>query len=413
MRRKIIFLLFVLFFTFSMNVYATSDMPTLGELKQSLQDKLNEKKETESKTAEAKAEIAKKEAAVKQVEQEIHESESEVEKLTAEIADSNKEIERLTVEVNKTLAYLQQMKSSNAYLEYVTGAKTVTDMLMRVAAVEQTSKAIEDVMQNMRDEIKKNETLKEEEKKKQQELNSKAIEYKKVIEARYGDIKSYDKYALDIDNQIKSLQTKVADAEKKCALYAPSKGDKAVISVDCVKPPDPPKPNGGITYVENGEWLKPLTYGMITSEVGYRWGSYHNAIDIGGNAEGTPVYAAAAGVVSGKISRYYCGGNMLYIDVLVNGKAYTTYYYHLLSFNVNIGDSVTQNTIIGYVGGGRQTSASYGGYDTCTTGAHLHFGVANGFYNGYSVSRSNVIIPPGFPNSYGWRFYSRYDMYKG
>ena len=72
MRRKIIFLLFVLFFTFSMNVYATSDMPTLGELKQSLQDKLNEKKETESKTAEAKAEIAKKEAAVKQVEQEIH-----------------------------------------------------------------------------------------------------------------------------------------------------------------------------------------------------------------------------------------------------------------------------------------------------------------------------------------------------
>ena len=26
-----------------MNVYATSDMPTLGELKQSLQDKLNEK----------------------------------------------------------------------------------------------------------------------------------------------------------------------------------------------------------------------------------------------------------------------------------------------------------------------------------------------------------------------------------
>ena len=148
-----------------MNVYATSDMPTLGELKQSLQDKLNEKKETESKTAEAKAEIAKKEAAVKQVEQEIHESESEVEKLTAEIADSNKEIERLTVEVNKTLAYLQQMKSSNAYLEYVTGAKTVTDMLMRVAAVEQTSKAIEDVMQNMRDEIKKNEALKEEEKK--------------------------------------------------------------------------------------------------------------------------------------------------------------------------------------------------------------------------------------------------------
>ena len=145
--------------------------------------------------------------------------------------------------------------------------------------------------------------------------------------------------------------------------------------------------------------------------MGYRWGSYHNALDIGGNSEGTPVYAAAAGVVSGKIYRYSCGGNMLYIDVNVGGQAYTTYYYHLLDFNVEIGDVVDQNTVIGWVGGGPSTSSAYGGYDNCTTGAHLHFGVARGYYNGYSVSRSNVITPPGFPNTYGWSFYSRYDMY--
>ena len=93
------------------------------------------------------------------------------------------------------------------------------------------------------------------------------------------------------------------------------------------------------------------------------------------------------------------------------GSGYTTYYYHLLDFNVEIGDVVDQNTIIGWVGGGASTSSAYGGYDNCTTGAHLHFGVARGYYNGYSVSRSNVITPPGFPNTYGWSFYSRYDMY--
>ena len=93
------------------------------------------------------------------------------------------------------------------------------------------------------------------------------------------------------------------------------------------------------------------------------------------------------------------------------GKKYTTSYFHLLKFgegiNVNTKNKVvTTNTVIGYVGG-YSTSTAHGGYDSCTTGAHLHFGVANGFYNGYSVPRSNIITPPGFPNRYGWRFTSR------
>ena len=77
---------------------------------------------------------------------------------------------------------------------------------------------------------------------------------------------------------------------------------------------------------------------------------------------------------------------------------------------MNLGDVVTQDTIIGYVGG-YSTGKNHGGYDSCTTGAHLHFGVAKGYYNGYSISKNNVITPPGFSNTYGWRFYSRYDMY--
>ena len=103
---------------------------------------------------------------------------------------------------------------------------------------------------------------------------------------------------------------------------------------------------------------------------------------------------------------------MLYVDVMVNGVAYTTYYYHLLRFNVNVGDVVSQGTILGWVGGW-STSTAHGGYDYCTTGAHLHFGVAKGFYNGYSIPRNNVITPPGFPNQYGWRYNSRTDMYGG
>ena len=89
---------------------------------------------------------------------------------------------------------------------------------------------------------------------------------------------------------------------------------------------------------------------------------------------------------------------------------YTTYYLHLLKYNVKVGDIVTQNTVIGYVGG-YSTSKAHGGYDGCTTGAHLHYGVQSGWYSGY-VKTANVLIPPpGMKNSVGWRFNSRTDLY--
>ncbi len=393
-------------------VSASEEQPTLGELKAQYQAKLDEKASYEAMSEEAKKEIEEKEAAIREVEEDMHASEAEMERIQASIDASNQEIEKLTEDAKNVLLYLQQMQGENAYVEYVSGASSMTDLITRIAAVEQISGSIQTTMDNLKKEIEHNEQLKVEEENKQKELEEQAQEYKRVIEARYNDIANYDKYALDIDTQIESLKTKLDSAIKNCELYASDKGDDAIVSVDCVKPPENNNSFGGSgNFVTNDSWLKPLTYGVITSEVGYRWGSYHNALDIGGNAEGTPVYAAAAGVVSGKVERYYCGGNMLYIDVVVNGQAYTTYYYHLLSFAVDIGDVVDQNTIIGYVGGGPSTSSAYGGYDTCTTGAHLHFGVATGFYNGYSVSRSNVITPPGFPNAYGWRFTSRYDMY--
>ena len=421
-----------IFLFLSAPVVHASSQQTLGELKQEYQNKLNEKAQNDNKTQAAKDEIARNEAAVKQAEADIHAAEAEQQKVEQDIEESNrkieesnrkieesqKKIEELKNEVQSLLLYLQQMRSENAYVEYVSGASTMTDMIMRIATIEQVTdyiqgnidaldaeiKALEEEVRALEVEKKRNEELKEELIEKQKKLEAQAAIYRNTIQARYNDLAGYDKYALDINTQVKSLKTKLDAAEKNCAKYAADKGDSAIISIDCVE-----KING---IVNNGGWLKPLNSGIITSEVAYRWGSYHNALDIGGNAEGTPVYAAAAGVVSGRIDRYSCGGNMLYIDVTVNGQAYTTYYYHLLRFNVNVGDVVTQDTIIGYVGG-YTTAKSYGGYDNCTTGPHLHFGVARGFYNGYSISSSSVIVPPGFPNQYMWRFYSRDQMYLG
>ncbi len=416
MRKNILMVLcFLCFFLLGSISVSAEDAKTLGDLRRIYNNLLEEKQKNDSLTAEAKAEIARKEAAIKQAEADIHQAEEDMEIAQANIDESNLKIEesrqkidKLTKEVEKVLLYLQQMQGQNAYVEYVSGASTMTDLITRIAAVEQVSdhiqntmKALEEEVHSLEAEVKRNEELKIELNNKKILLEKQSLEYKSIIAANFSKIGEYNKYALDINTQIKTAKQSLDSYVARCSEVVGRTDDDVLLS-SCSRAPI------------NTGWLKPLRSGIIMSEVGARWGSYHNALDIGGPSpfEGTPVYAAAAGVVSGRVERYSCGGNMLYIDVVVGGKEYVTYYYHLLRFNVNVGDVVDQNTVIGWVGG-YSTATSHGGYDSCTTGAHLHFGVANGFYNGYSPGSSRAIIPPGFPNRYGWRFSSREQMYVG
>jgi murein DD-endopeptidase MepM/ murein hydrolase activator NlpD len=97
----------------------------------------------------------------------------------------------------------------------------------------------------------------------------------------------------------------------------------------------------------------------ITSPFGPRWGRMHEGIDLGAPS-GTPIHAAAAGVV------VYCGwmegyGNLTVID---HGGGIATAYGHQSSIAVGCNQQVAQGQVIGYVG---STGHS--------TGPHLHFEV--------------------------------------
>lgn len=109
--------------------------------------------------------------------------------------------------------------------------------------------------------------------------------------------------------------------------------------------------SGSISGLSN-----PLS-GPINSYYGYRWGGFHNGVDIGGDT-GEP-YAAAA---SGKVISAGWAGGYGYMILIDHGNGVETRYAHSSRLAVSAGQNVKKGQIIGYVG-------STGN----ATGPHLHF----------------------------------------
>ncbi|WP_246456439.1 M23 family metallopeptidase [Nocardioides mesophilus] len=134
-------------------------------------------------------------------------------------------------------------------------------------------------------------------------------------------------------------------------------------------------------YGGSGELLRPVP-GPVTSPFGWRthpiygYRSLHDGIDFGA-ACGTPIEAAASGVV---IEKYFqtAYGNRVVIDHGIHrGVSIATISNHLSSYAVSVGDHVRRGQVIGYVG---TTGWS--------TGCHLHWTVLQ---NGSPVDPANWI----------------------
>ena len=109
------------------------------------------------------------------------------------------------------------------------------------------------------------------------------------------------------------------------------------------------------------------SYGSITTRYGEPdpWGRGHNGTDFAAGG-GTPIYAAADGVVSVAAS-HYSYGNYVQIShgTADDGNNYSTLYAHMRNYVVSVGQTVAKGDLIGYVGNTGQVSGKYGGY-------HLH-----------------------------------------
>jgi murein DD-endopeptidase MepM/ murein hydrolase activator NlpD len=123
-------------------------------------------------------------------------------------------------------------------------------------------------------------------------------------------------------------------------------------------PDDPPSSSSGLSYPINTYITSP--YGMRFHPILHIW-KLHDGTDFGAGC-GTPIHAAASGVVTDK---YYNGGygNRLFVSHgVIDGSSITTVYNHLSKYNVRNGQRVHKGQVIGFVG-----TTGY------STGCHLHF----------------------------------------
>ena len=114
-----------------------------------------------------------------------------------------------------------------------------------------------------------------------------------------------------------------------------------------------------------GSWAWPtISQYYISSYFGYRWGKVHEAIDIAGSGEGSPIFAAGAGtVVTAKTN----SGSLGTYVTIKHDNGYYTIYGHMHSRLVSEGQTVQKGQQIGTMG-----------HTGFATGTHLHFGLYYG-----------------------------------
>lgn len=268
-----------------------------------------------------------------------------------------------------------------SYLDMLLSSTDLTDFISSYYKIETLTAADKELIQNLENDKKEiadtqekvNNSLGEIEKNKtelesvQQELskakNEEQTKVDKLTEQSHdleNDVEEYEKKMKELDAKEKAqeaaLQKKYEEAKKK-AEQGNSSGSNS----------NSGSSSGG--SVSSKGFIRPVKTGKITAGMYYSSGKYHGAVDFGVSV-GTPVYAAADGIV---VTSTWGGSDSYgyYIKIKHYNGLYTLY-AHGSSLVAKVGQEVKQGQLI-----------MYSGNTGNSTGPHLHFEVrvAPGGYN--------------------------------
>lgn len=375
---------------------------TLGQLKVELaqyekeyNENKNDQKLTEQQLQQTKADIQNTGLEIEKIMQDLITLQEEIEKLNGDIED-------LDIELEELVEFYQISDGSLVYFEYVMGAKDYTDFIYRSAISGQLAEYNEELIVDYQNKIEENNT-------KTKQLEDKKVELGRKQDSLSTLLATIEDKMSELEEESISIEEEIRIRKEYIKLYENQYNCKDDEDIDeCVKGKIP----------TDTTLIRPLASGYVTSNYGYRTHpvtgqiqSFHGAIDISTVDNNTPVYSAGAGVVVAVSTAAErgtrCGNNIVYIQhriVNSSGKieTYTTSYWHMRAAFVKVGDTVTNQTQIGIMGGKPSE-------DSCSTGAHVHYVVATGLYltdyqqlSTYNAKRINPRMVTNFPALHGY-----------
>lgn len=376
-----VFLMPMFMFTTSINASNKTLRDLYNELSkmQSELDDVNRNKNlTEDKINQIKDNINR-------IDKEVVDIKNTMESISKEVIQLNEDIHTKDEEIKELMTFLQLSSGENVYLEYVFGAQSLTDFIYRLAITEQLTKHNDKLIDDMNNMI-----INQEKKSKELGIHQENIIVKR--EEMFTEQFKLGDRVESLSDDVVSIREEIATAKKTIKNYE---------NLGC-RPSD--RLSDCINVNKDVSFSRPTNRGTITC----RWSCYlygkfydHRAIDIAGpGISGETIYPTANGTVVG--TGYYSdGGNYVIIQHNINGKPYASRYLHMAKVFVRPDQKVSRDTPIGTVG--NTGSAS--------TGPHLHFNIAKGFYGQDFWNFHTAAVDPAtlinFPAE-GYAYYSRY-----
>ena len=125
------------------------DAKTIKEFENEVNSYARQLEEKEAKIAKNDQEVAEIKKNIASYEKQISDLETSMKSLQDEIDKSNAEIEKKSEESKQLFQYLQVSNGNNAYMEYIFGAESVTEMVYRLSIVEQLTEYNQKVMNEL------------------------------------------------------------------------------------------------------------------------------------------------------------------------------------------------------------------------------------------------------------------------
>lgn len=363
---------------------------TLGDLKNEYnaleqayidkQNEINENRQEQNNTS----------SRIDQIYGEISQAEADIEAQNNRIAELNQKIDEKNKQIKSVMKYYQVSNGESELLEYLFSAKSITDFIYRATVTEQMSRYNSNLIDEMHQLI-------EESKKAIEELHAKEDSLKKLQDELRSKLYILQMEESNLSDEEDSIEKDIEASKAIIQFYIDSGCDESDDIATCA--------NEQLPY--GTRFWRPLQSGYMTST----WYSdylydgscrSHAGVDIAA-ATGTPVYSVSDGKVVFAEYGWNGGyGNKIVVQHFINGQNYTTLYGHLSGINVNVGDIVTKDSVIGYVG---NTGNSYG--------SHLHLNLCIGLNS--CISRWQTTDPGAYinfpPNNTS--YYDRTSYYSG